>query len=80
MTDVSKIIKDNGLQPGQLMKNIHGDDIPGSLVIDNYTALVGTNDGFFTLYNTRPISGATTEIRLSQSAVDIIRNSGPLES
>ena len=80
-TRISQIVAANNLQPGDVMKSISGAEIEGSLVVSRYCALIRRDDPVdgghpgYDLYTENAITGAETTVRLSQDALDIIRNS-----
>lgn len=69
MSNISAIIKEHGLAPGDTMKNIHGEDIEGSAVLNDRLVVIKRDEGDaypgYDLLAENPLSGEETKLYLS---------------
>lgn len=69
-SEINNVIKKHDLKSGDTMRNIHGDEIPGSVVIDNYTFVHPERDTKgFRMVSEKPLTGEQTERWLSVDAI-----------
>lgn len=74
-SQINAVIVKNGLKVGDTMLNIHGDEIPNSVVLGSYNVLYRNDNGGYTLLNEAPLRGEETSIHLTDEAVAAFRNS-----
>lgn len=78
MSVTANIIRDANLKPGDAMRNVHGETVEGSMVLDGSTFMYrdGDNpDGGYRLYSESPITGAVIDKWLPDTAIAAIRAS-----
>lgn len=74
-SQISKIIAKHGLIPGQPMKNVHGEDIDGSVVLSNYTVVLSNKPSAgYTLINERALEGTEQQVFLTEGAFAILQS------
>jgi len=73
---INAVITANGLKAGDTMVNVHGEPIPGSVVLDNYTFVhpEGGPQGGFRLVHERPIHGDEMSQFLSHAAMRALKS------
>tara|TARA_Y100001968_G_scaffold323375_1_gene360952 strand:- start:559 stop:921 length:363 start_codon:yes stop_codon:yes gene_type:complete len=77
---IRKIVKEHGLVGGMPMKNIHGEDIDNSVVIDSHSwAFYDPDNKCVRLLREHAISGTEIDENFSAEAFAALQNSNILE-
>lgn len=65
---ISEIVERHGLKPGQPMRNVNGDDIPGSAVLSRYM-VIHRDDNGYRLISENPLLGSQTDQWISKETL-----------